>query len=406
MSEQIAKILERWGQVSQMKYHEKRLQILREQAGVLGILEWSIPIITITGTNGKGSTVASLRQIYQAAGYRVGVYTSPHLLDIRERIAINDEWIGEQDFLNVLNHIQAYAFSDELSYFEVLTFAALLYFKQQCVDVLILEVGMGGRLDAVNILDATLVVVTNVDLDHQAYLGTTREAIAYEKAGLFREYQHVVYADIEPCPQSMMNIAAHLKVDLYRLNWEYGLQDYGDAKVHPHAISAAIQAAKILSSKLPIHEVHFESAVTHCDVPGRQQWIEGSVPVLLDVAHNPHGVDYLVNTLKEHRIMGKIHVVFSVLKDKDAHRIVKIVNNLNPLWYNCVLNVDRGLSVEEMKTLMTEQEQPVGVFEHAVDAFQAAKNAAVVGDVIVVFGSFYLIEQIMRFLLRENMNVI
>lgn len=406
MSESIEHALAAWGQASQIKYDEQRLVMLREFAHALDVQSWSVPVISITGTNGKGSTVAAIRTIYQTAGYRVGVYTSPHLMDIRERIAINDEWIDEQTFLRILKQIQAYPSRFELSYFEVLTLVALLYFKQENVDIVLLEVGMGGRLDAVNILDADVVVVTNVDLDHQAFLGETREEIAFEKAGLFRAHQHVVYADNQPCPQSMLKIAQALKVDLYRLDWEYGIQDYGPSQVHPHAISAAIQVAKILSAHRPIDEAHFEYAVEHCRVAGRQQWIDGPVPILLDVAHNPHGVRYLVDALQASQIRSQIHVVFSVLKDKDAHEIVKIVNKLNPMWYNCVLNVDRSIGVEEIKLLMTEQGQTAGFFQHAEHAFQAARDAAKAGDVIVAFGSFYLIEQIMQFLSRENMNVI
>jgi dihydrofolate synthase/folylpolyglutamate synthase len=395
-----------WGQVSQIEYHEERLVMLKALAHRLGILEWTVPVISITGTNGKGSTVASLRHIYQAAGFKVGVFTSPHLLDIRERIAINQDMIDEVSFLDILQNLQHIPECAQLSYFEVLTFVALIYFKAQNVDVLILEVGMGGRLDAVNMIDADLVVVTNIDLDHQAYLGETREDIAYEKAGLFRAYQHVVYADEEPCPQRMMLIAQQFKTDFYRLNWEYGLQDYGESQVHPHSISAAIQAAKILSSRLPVHESHFEWAVKHCAVPGRQQMISVEPSILLDVSHNPHGAKYLVNTLAPYEKRGRIHIVFSILKDKDAQAIVEIVNNLNPLWYNCVLHVDRSQTIEGMQHIMRHQVHPVGLYHEPTDAFQAARDAAQPNDTIVVFGSFYLVEQIMRLLQRENVNVI
>jgi dihydrofolate synthase / folylpolyglutamate synthase len=404
MTHKIEKKLASWGQVSQIEYHEERLLMLKALAHQL--LDWSVPVISITGTNGKGSTVASLRHIYQAAGFKVGVYTSPHLLDIRERIAVNEHMIDETSFLNCLQALESIPECMQLSYFEVLTFVALMYFKAQQVDVLVLEVGMGGRLDAVNMIDADLVVVTNVDLDHQAYLGETREEIAYEKAGLFRAYQHVVYADEETCPQCMMSIAQQLKVDLYRLNWEYGLQDYGESQVHPHSISAAIQAAKILSSRLPVHESHFEWAVKHCSVPGRQQWIDGEPSILLDVSHNPHGAKYLVNTLAPFKKRGRIHIVFSILKDKDAYKIVEIVNTLDPLWYNCTLNVERSQTIEGMEDIMSYQANPVGLYHVPIDAFQAARDAAQPNDTIVVFGSFYLVEQIMRLLQRENVNVI
>ena len=406
MSNIIEKKLSFWGQVSHIEYHEQRMGMLKALAHQLGIQEWSVPVIIITGTNGKGSTVASLRHIYQAAGFKVGVFTSPHLLAIRERIAINEIMIDEVSFLEYLQDLYTIPECAQLSYFEVLTFVSLMYFKTQKVDVLVLEVGMGGRLDAVNIIDADLVIVTNVDLDHQAYLGETREEIAYEKAGLFRAHQHVVYADEATCPQSMMSIAQQFKIDFYRLNWEYGLQDYGESHVHPHAISAAIQAAKILSSRLPVHESHFAWAVENCIVSGRQQWISDEPRLLLDVSHNPHGAKYLVKTLAPYAKRGRIHIVFSILKDKDAQSIAKIVNNLNPLWYNCTLNIDRSQTIEGMQHIMRHQVHPVGLYHAPTDAFKAARDAAQPQDTIVVFGSFYLVEQIMRLLQRENTNVI
>ena len=179
----------------------------------MDVLHWSIPVITVGGTNGKGSTVAALSAIYQAAGYRVGQFTSPHLLRFNERICINQFPISDAELCELFHHVEIARGETTLTYFETSFLAALLYFKKADLDVLILEVGLGGRLDATNIIDADLAIITTIDLDHQEFLGHDKEAIGKEKAGILRQYQPFIYADFSP-PKSILEQAQILENDM------------------------------------------------------------------------------------------------------------------------------------------------------------------------------------------------
>ena len=210
------------------QFAPRRLEVLAQYASKLDCLYWQIPVVTVTGTNGKGSTVTALKSIYQAAGFMAGVYTSPHLFSYHERISVNDKMISEDELIEAIRAVDdILEESSPLSFFERLTLVALYYFKQQPLDVLILEVGLGGRLDAVNIIDADVVIVTTVDLDHQDYLGDTIEAIAFEKAGLFRSKKQAIFADID-CPRSMQEHANTLGTRLHHYAIDYNYVEAED----------------------------------------------------------------------------------------------------------------------------------------------------------------------------------
>jgi len=397
-----------------IKYKEERLEFLKHLAQQLGVDSWQIPVISVTGTNGKGSTVAALRAIYQHAGYKVGTFTSPHLLRVNERIAVNGAVVSDTD-LNVLaNYLRTTIDIYSLSWFEALFLMALVYFKTQQLDVIILEVGMGGRLDAINILDASLVIITNVELDHQDYLGTTREAIAFEKAGLFRHQQVAIFAD-NNCPQSVkQHCTGTLK--LFGEDYNCSLQAEGWSlyfggqeihlpfpKVHVSAMSAAIYASHMLVNRLPVTCSNWRRANETVFIPGRFQEIDNVVAakIILDVGHNPHAAELLSSRLP--KITGKIHCIFSVLKDKEKHEMIKIMSKDSLLWYPCTLNVDRASSADEMSQLFAGITDVI--YSSPREAFSYVESIAAHDDCIVVFGSFYIVEAIMRILIERGYNV-
>ena len=421
MSLDLQQLLSQIGKESMAFYVENRLSRLSELANELDLLNWSIPIISVTGTNGKGSTVAALRSIYQASGYRVGVFTSPHLIHFNERIAINDVFIADDEFAHGIEQVIQLDKDNELSFFEKIFLVALIYFKQQTVDALILEVGCGGRLDAINILNADLVMMSSVDLDHQAFLGNTIEAIAKEKAGLFRPNKLAIFADSH-CPQSVLETAQTLHVDLkclaqdYQIRleekgWTFEYQAFrftfeSKPHIHIHAMASAVLAALLLKDKLPISYDALSLANQNTYVPGRLHWIQCKNPIMLDVAHNPHAASLLVEHLRAKAIKGQIHIVFSAMKDKDCKKIIQIVNKLNPIWYTTQLDSERSHDRQSMCELFGQENGKHQFYEKIEDAFHHARTqVSSEDDYIIVFGSFMLVGSIMSLLQEEGKHV-
>ncbi|NDH09580.1 MAG: bifunctional tetrahydrofolate synthase/dihydrofolate synthase [Gammaproteobacteria bacterium] len=405
------------------QFGPRRLEVLAQYASKLDCLHWHIPVVTVTGTNGKGSTVTALKSIYQAAGFMAGVYTSPHLLSYHERISVNDKMISEDELIEAIRAVDdILEDSSPISFFERLTLVALYYFKQQPLDVLILEVGLGGRLDAVNIIDADVVIVTTVDLDHQDYLGDTIEAIAFEKAGVFRSKKQAIFADID-CPRSIQEHANNLGTRLhhYAVDYNYveaedtlsvligeqSIKLIGKAKLRIQALVAAIYASTLLIDKLPVAEQAWQFALDHSFLPGRLQCIPLHRPrLIVDVSHNPQGVRYLTQEIKKIANDVQVHAIFSMMKDKNAVECVQEFNKLSPIWYNTILNGERSHTEGSMKKLFEECSLPYQFFPSPEQALNAARLAASANDVIVVFGSFLMVEPIMKILMEEGYNVI
>ncbi len=418
----MSNILDKLIHPTMIKYDENRLDELKKYAHELGVQHWDIPVITVTGTNGKGSTVASLNAIYQAQGYRVGVFTSPHLLVVNERIQVNQKNIIDSELDELAKILQTKIDLPSLSWFEAFFLIALMYFKNQNLDVLVIEVGMGGRLDATNILDANLVIVSNVDLDHQDYLGGSREEIAFEKAGLFRPHRQAIFADLD-CPQSMIKHAQYLKTDFKQLSKDFDYQENSNTwslsfeesvyhfkqmpTVHLSAISAAIYASYLLNELLPISQDSWQKANENVFLPGRFQQISiaQNAKIILDVGHNPHAARLLAQRLQQLNISGKIHCVYSSLNTKDKKQIVKILSKSGVLWYPSVLNCENACNIEELQACFQDNHLEVGIFNSPEVAFNHAREIAQPEDVILVFGSFHIIEPIMNILIEEGCDV-
>lgn len=420
MNSSLINLLHSIGKESLDYCNQNRLDLIREIASKANLLTWDIPIISVTGTNGKGSSVTALKSIYQEAGFNAGVFTSPHIIDFNERIAINNTLISDEDFKVALQAIIDLDCERQLSFFEILTLTALYYFKQHPLDVLILEVGLGGRLDAINILDADVVLVTAIDLDHQDYLGDSIDAIAKEKAGLFRAQGLAVYSG-EVCPKSLDECAKSLNVNLSCLYQDFHIEQlptswryHSDTldcpfettpKILLSAFAGAIRVVELLQNRLNVSFEAIQKANTTAFIPGRFQWIDDKVMVVLDVAHNPHAVSLLANRLMKMPIEGKIYCVFSAFKDKDVTEIVKIFNNMGPLWYTCLLESERAHTKQSLECIFQELEVVHEFNESPVDAFKKARDAANCKDLIVVFGSFHLIREVMLVLKQEGKHV-
>ena len=395
------------------------LSRIRTVANRLFLLENEAVVITVAGTNGKGSTVATLEAIYCDAGYRVGTYTSPHLLCFNERIRLNQHNISDSSLCSAFLIIEEARESIHLTYFEMATLAALWCFKQFQPDVIILEVGMGGRLDATNIVDSDLAVITTVDFDHEAYLGNTIEAIAFEKAGILRKNSKLIYAD-KRMPESIRQQAYLLNVTTSALNEDYHFEIddetltirlasgevlvFPKPQIHPHAAVAAILASRILAERLPVNRSSLDASIQNVNISGRLQVIHGIIPSIFDVSHNPQSVALLAERVQSFDICGKIHAVFSGLKDKDLCGLIEPLYPHVDCWYSAVLEGKRAAS----EVMLNDAFQSVFAknngsllelqfYASITVAYQAAMDCAKEGDLIIVYGSFLVVSPVMLY---------
>ncbi len=356
-------------------------------------------VITVGGTNGKGSTVSALDAIYTAAGYRVGRYTSPHLFRFNERICIAQQEVSDTLLCDIFAMIHQHTESLSLTYFEITTLAALLIFHQANVEVMLLEVGMGGRLDATNAIDADLSIITTVDFDHEAWLGQTREAIGFEKAGILRAGRPAIYADDSP-PTSVMINARDLGVDMHYLqfyltddalviDFKHHVFHLPKPRIQAKAATAAVVASLLLQSKRPVQTQHLIMAMEKVEIAGRQQWIQGNITQLYDVAHNPQAVALLAQSVARYRSRGVVRAVFSALKDKDLPGLIQPMAGFIHAWYPALLSGPRGASKEALRTAFESvQIYNKKWYNAPLQAFDAAWSDAEEDDLIVVFGSF------------------
>ncbi len=375
------------------------------------------PTIIVAGTNGKGSCIAFLESIYRAQGYRVGAYTSPHILKYNERIRIDGQSVNDDVICQAFDRIDGVRNEDSLSYFEFGTLAALDIFWRSDLDVQLLEIGLGGRLDAVNIINADTVLITSICIDHVDWLGETREAIAYEKAGVFRTGIPAVIGDLNP-PEALLNCALEKNTPLYRINKEFSFQKKTNdwdwfcsmnnkrrylslpepalKGEHQYRNASAVLMATIeMEALLPVSEASICKGLEAVHLKGRFQLIDGDIPVLLDVAHNPQAVRALVEYLVKMYSDKKIYAVFSMMKDKDIKAVIEIISPVINHWFISPLNSPRAASQGAVQDCFKQNNLENASFGYRSfsESFQAAQESAEVGDLIVVFGSFYLVAE-------------
>lgn len=380
-------------------------------------LQPDFPIIVVGGTNGKGSVCALLESMLHAAGYRVGCYTSPHLLEYNERVRIAKKPVSDPELCVAFEQVDQARGDVLLTYFEFGTLAAMQCFIQHKIDVAILEVGLGGRLDAVNIFDHDCAVVASVDIDHTEYLGTTREQIAYEKAGIFRAGKVAVFGDHD-MPAAIATEAQRLGAELWQLGHEFSfVQQAGqwdfrssssarNALPYPslrgtyqlHNACAALAALDALKDKLPVSMQAVRRGLVEVVLPGRFQVVPGRPQLILDVAHNPHAARSLAQNLASMPPARKTFAVVAMLKDKDMSGVIRALKPQVDVWIVAGLAVPRGATAAEL-ALVAEAEQVAGAllsFATVTEAVQHACNEATENDRIVAFGSFYTIAEVMR----------
>jgi dihydrofolate synthase/folylpolyglutamate synthase len=369
------------------------------------------PTITVAGTNGKGSCIATLEAIYRAQGYRVGAYTSPHILSYNERIKIDGKPVADELICAAFAKIEAVRGNTSLSYFEFGTLAALELFAQTNVDVQLLEVGLGGRLDAVNIIDPDVALISSIGIDHVDWLGETREAIGWEKAGIFRTAIPAVVGDIDP-PASLAQSAQQKNTQMYcigqdfhykkqQIGWDWFSGDRCIQLPNPvlkgehqyRNAAAVIFAILSLAERLPVNDLAIQHGLANVQLSGRFQLIEDEIPVLLDVGHNPEAVKTLLDYLKTTFPKKRIHAIFSMMKDKDIASVLEIMNPVVYDWFFAPLANPRA-ATEDMMQRIFSQSSVARVsfgFTDFVEAYQTAKNQAQQGDLLLVFGSFLLV---------------
>ena len=377
-------------------------------------IQIQVPVFTVAGTNGKGSTCAMLEAILSQSGYRVGLYTSPHLVDFVERCRIQEESVSEDSLIQAFEFVEAKRGQVSLSYFEFTTLAFLHLLSKADLDVIILEVGLGGRLDAVNCVDADCAIITSIDLDHMDYLGPDRESIGFEKAGIMREARTVVVSDPLP-PQSVLDHAQALNADLWlfgrdfnfsgdKQQWAWRGRSKGYSGLAYPALRGANQllnASGVLAAltsqreKLPVTAQAVRNGLAMVSFPGRFQIVPGTPQLVLDVAHNPHAVAALTENLDAMGFFPNTHVVFGAMKDKDVLSIMKRIAHLVDVWYFCDLPTSRALTAAQLHELWSANAPPstqkAFVFESSVTALNQAISDATPADRIVVFGSFYTV---------------
>lgn len=395
----------RWQETLNPKGIELGLERVAAVAARLGVQQLPGRVITVAGTNGKGSCVAYLESILRAAGYRTGAYFSPHLVRYNERIRIDGVEADDAGLVAAFAAVDAARDEIPLTYFEFGTLAAFWLFAEAEVDFAVLEVGLGGRLDAVNLLDAEVSVVTSVGIDHVDWLGPDREAIGYEKAGVFRPRRPAICGDPEP-PESLLNHARDIGAELWCVGRDYdaerGTDSWqwraGERSVGPlrtPALAGDFQwrnaatalAALAAADALPGID-GINRGLAELRLPGRLQVLSGRVPIVLDVAHNPAAAQVLADYLAASRPAGATHLVLGMLADKDVTGVVARLCDAAEHWYAAGLPGPRGLSAQALVERLGDAVPEPGRFPDVDAALAAAEAAAQPGDRIVVCGSF------------------
>lgn len=377
--------------------------------------------VSVAGTNGKGSTIATLERLLLDAGQRVGVYTSPHLMRYNERVRINGEYAGDADLCAALSEVDAAREDTPLTYFEFTTLAAFYLFAQQPLDVALLEVGLGGRLDAVNIVDADIAVITSIAIDHEDWLGDNREAIAGEKAGILRANIAFVCADRDP-PLALRTAAKTLNTQSYFIgeqfdynrhadnswSWQSGATTFENLPLpdlHLDCAAAALQVFMLLDK--PVSAEQLNRSFGNCHLPGRlQQLSYQGISIVLDVAHNPAAAMALAEQLQRQPWSGKTHAVFGVLSDKNWPAMLTPLQEVIDSWFLAELKTSvRAETAAAVADELRERGQfVVKVSENPYQALRQALSIAQTGDRVLVFGSFHTVGPVLESLQKDIKN--
>lgn len=391
-----------------------RVSTVKERMG----LDPQFPIIIVGGTNGKGSTCAMLENIYHQVGYRVAGYSSPHILRYNERVRVNLEELDDETLTAAFAAVEAARRDVQLTYFEYGTLAAMWCFMRQKVELAVMEVGLGGRLDAVNVFEPDCAVVTTVDIDHIEFLGNSRESIGFEKAGIFRKHVPAICGDLSP-PQSLVEHANNIGADLQLRNRDFKLDRHADrwdfkgaALMHDLPLPAlrgefqldnaacALAAIEAMQGRLPVNRSAIEAGLKSVSLAGRFQVVAQHPQILLDVTHNPHAAHALAENLRRTRPEGKTIAVFAMLADKDIAGVIAALKSEIDSWYLSSVDHVRSASVSQLVETFNQinADASLACFESLSAAFRRACLDAGKNDRIIVFGSFFTVAEVMHVL--------
>ena len=391
-----------------------RVRIVRDR---LGLQRLPFPVFTVGGTNGKGSTCALLEAFLRCAGYNVGCYTSPHLVRYNERVRIGGEPAADADLVRAFERVEAARGDVSLTYFEFGTLAAALLFVDARVECAVLEVGLGGRLDAVNVFDTDCAVVTSIGLDHTDYLGPTREHIGYEKAGIFRAGRPAVVSEPEP-PQRLLEHARECGAELFLIDRDFGAHagerewSWWSAQGRRSGLpwpnlrgahqlrnaSAALAALETLRARVPVDMGAVRRGLVEVQLPGRFQVLPGRPVRVLDVAHNPQAAAQLGENLAQMGRFPATIAVFSMLRDKDIAGVVRALQDQVERWFIAPSAGSRGIDADGLRDALRAAGVHDGVqaFASVAEAWAAAQEAAGPDDRIVAFGSFLTVGAVLE----------
>lgn len=405
-----------WQETLHSQKIELGLERISEVANEMGVSSPSYTTIVVAGTNGKGSIVTTLESIFHQAGYRVGAYTSPHLIHYNERIRVAQQNADDDALCKAFDKVDTSRGDTSLSYFEFGTLAAMQIFNESNLDVAIYEVGLGGRLDAVNILDSDVAIVSSIGIDHVQWLGSTRESIGHEKAGVFRTNKPAICGDTEP-PNSLIDYAGKVGANLYLINnhYEYQQQEdawsfkseyiswdglpmpslYGETQIGNAA--TALMGLVHVDDKLPVTRESVDRGLANISLPGRFQRIQGPCEIILDVAHNLDSAKVLVDNLKQLKPVSKTVAVFAVLADKDVCGIIECVGGMFDEWHISQLDSERALDKENLKKQLDNccHDCIIYTYNSITEAYDVAKKSADETMRIVVFGSFLTVAEVL-----------
>lgn len=383
----------------------------------------NVPVITVAGTNGKGSCVAILNAVLRAAGYRVGCFTSPHFIRYNERIVIDDQAVSDSQLMEAFDRIDQAKGGLSLTYFEFNALAAFDIFERADLDVVILEVGLGGRLDAVNIIDADIGIVTSVALDHQDWLGDDVDVIGAEKAGIYRGGKPALCGD-QKAPETVVAYAdkigaefykggTHFSVERDNGSWSWSGLDADGSKVKlkqfsrsdlpKTSLAVAIQALQLLGLSIP--ESAYQ-AIGEITLTGRFQRVTlGDAEIILDVAHNPAAAQHLNQKLAEYPVSGQTYAVFATMADKDVEGVVSALAGDVDHWLACSIpDNSRALPVETlMKKIKMFSSHCCEQFDSPGHAFLQIKGRLQAGDRLLVFGSFFTVAGVLSELSKQEL---
>lgn len=407
------------------KCHSAKIALGLERVKAVGhkldLLKPKAWVITIGGTNGKGSCIAGLEGIYRQAGFYTGTFTSPFLVRPNEEIKLNGQEVTDEQLCAAFSAIDAARGATVLTYFEYFTLAAFFIFKQYALDIWLLEIGLGGRLDAVNIIDADLAIITSIGIDHTEWLGNTREQIALEKAGILRPNRLGICGDRNP-PVTLVDYAKRLPSELLFLGkdfdyhqeevgaWSFTYQDtrYADLPFPSLALenmAIVLMAVTLFQSYLPITRDDIVRGLLNLSLPCRIQIVEGPIRRILDVAHNPDAIAFLNKALQKMQTHGKNYAVFSMLADKDIVNSLKEIKSIIDHWYVSPLIDPRGANEKTLRTALAENQiSKINFYQTLPLAYQAAMQRATFKDTVVVFGSFKTVAKIKQIIEQETLR--